>query len=109
MTLIGKAWRGIQRFVQDIRIGADFPRYESEQRDVHASEANRRFDTSQLEREIDEIQRAAEAEGLAAFGPHIHVSESSSMRFALRSACFAAGSNCLLATTDGSSIESPRV
>ena len=77
MTLIGKAWRGVQRFVQDIRIDAEFPRYESAQGEVHASEANRRFDTSQLEREIDEIQLAAEAEGLAAFGAHIHVAESS--------------------------------
>ena len=77
MNLIGKAWRGVQRFVLDIRIDANFPRHESEQRAAHESEANRRFDTSQLEREVDEIQRAAEAEGLAAFGAHIHASESS--------------------------------
>lgn len=77
MTLIGKAWRAVQRFVQDIRIDADFPRHESELRAAHESDANRRFDTSQLEREIDEIQRAAEAEGVAAFGTHIHAAESS--------------------------------
>lgn len=76
MTLIGKAWRGVQRFVQDIRIDADFPRYEKEMRAAHESTANRRFDTTQLEREIDAIQRKAEAAGCAAYGDYIRQLES---------------------------------
>lgn len=71
MTLIGKAWRGVQRFVQDIRIDADFPRYEQEKRADHESAANLRFDTTQLEREIDDIVRAAEADGNAAYGDYL--------------------------------------
>jgi len=77
VTLIGKAWRGVQRFVQDIRIDADWPRYESEQRVAHEAEASRRFNTSQLEREIAEIQRKAEAEGHAVFGDQIRLANSS--------------------------------
>ncbi len=72
MTLIGKAWRGVRQFVQDIRIDADYPRYELEQRRAHEAAASRRFDTTQLEREIGAIRRSAEAEGLAAFGPRIN-------------------------------------
>ncbi|MDR7299025.1 DNA repair exonuclease SbcCD ATPase subunit [Pelomonas aquatica] len=77
MTLIGKAWRGVQRFVQDIRIDADFPRYEQELRAAHESTANRRFDTAQLEREIESIWRTAEADGCAAYGTQIRQLESS--------------------------------
>lgn len=71
MTIVGRAWQGIQRFVQDVRIDADFPRCEAEQRAAHESAASRRFDTSQLEREINKIRRAAEGEGQAAFGAQI--------------------------------------
>lgn len=71
MTVVGRAWRSIQRFVQDLRIDADFPRYEAEERAADESAASQRFDTSQLEREIDKIRRAAEAEGQAAFGARI--------------------------------------
>ncbi len=77
MTLFGKAWRGAQRFVQDVRIDADFPRYEFEQHGAHELVASRRFDTSQLEREIDAIRLAAEAEGRAAYAARICQSESS--------------------------------
>lgn len=77
MTLIGKAWRRIQRFAVDIRIDADYPRYELEQRCSHEAAAMRRFDTSQLEREIAEIQMAAEAEGSATFGARIDLLRSS--------------------------------
>lgn len=77
MTLIGKAWRGVQRFVQDIRIDADFPRYEQKLRADQESTANRRFDTAQLEREIESIWRTAEADGCAAHGNHIRQLESS--------------------------------
>jgi chromosome segregation ATPase len=72
VTLIGKAWRGVRQFVQDIRIDADYPRYELEQRRTHEAAASRRFDTTQLEREIGAIRRSAEAEGLAAYGPRIN-------------------------------------
>ncbi len=71
MTLIGKAWRGFQRIVQDIRIDADFPRFEQERRAAHEAVANLRFDTTQLEREIDDIVRTAEADGSAAYGDYI--------------------------------------
>lgn len=77
MSFIGKAWRGIQRFVQDARIEADFHRYEAEQRVTHEATAARRFDTSQLEREIAEIRRSAEAEGCAVYGARIRDVESS--------------------------------
>lgn len=77
MTFIGEAWRGIQRFVNDARIDVDFPRYEGEQRAIHESAASRRFDTSQLEREIAEIRRAAEAEGRSVFDPQIREVKSS--------------------------------
>jgi len=72
VTLIGKAWRGVRQFVQDIRIDADYPRYELEQRRAYEAAASRRFDTTQLEREIGAIRRSAESEGLAAYGPRIN-------------------------------------
>jgi len=77
VTLIGKAWRGVQQFVQDIRIDADFPRYEQELRAAHESTASRRFDTAQLEREVESIWRTAEADGCAAYGTHVRQLESS--------------------------------
>lgn len=77
MTLFGKAWRGVQQFVEGIRIDADFPRYEQELRAAHESTANRRFDTAQLEREIEVIQRKADADGCDAYGSSIHQLESS--------------------------------
>ncbi|WP_157421960.1 hypothetical protein [Acidovorax sp. Root219] len=77
MTFLGEKWRGVQRFVQDIRINADFPRYELEARSAHEASARRRFDTSQLDHEITAILRAAEAEGCAVYGARIGLLESS--------------------------------
>lgn len=71
MTLIGKLWKGVHRFVEDFRIDADFPRFEQERRAAHEAGANLRFDTTQVEREIEAIIRTAEAEGSAAYGAQI--------------------------------------
>lgn len=74
--MLSKAWQGVRRFVQDVRIDADFARYEQEQRQAHEAIANRRFDVSQLEREINAILRQAEAAGCAAYSARIGQSQS---------------------------------
>lgn len=43
---------GIKKFFWEVRIKADFPQYESSRLQAHTTEAARRFDTAQLEREV---------------------------------------------------------
>jgi hypothetical protein len=54
------AWR-------DVQIAAAFPQFEAKRLLEHRAEAERRFDTSQLEREISNIDREAEVEARRVF------------------------------------------
>jgi chromosome segregation ATPase len=47
---------GIKNFFHEVQIKADFPQYENSKLQAHVAEAERRFDTAQLEREVAAIK-----------------------------------------------------
>jgi hypothetical protein len=58
----------IKAFIRNSRIKIDYPRYEREQRAAHLAQADRRFNTSQLNKEIAQIRQQATAAGDQRFG-----------------------------------------
>lgn len=61
----------IKKFIRNIRIKIDYPRYERERRAAHLAEADRRFDVSQLNKEIALIRHQATAAGDQRFGADV--------------------------------------
>lgn len=61
----------IKIFIRNARIKIDYPKYENEQRAAHLAEAERRFDSSQLNREVAQIRQQATAAGEQRFGAEI--------------------------------------
>lgn len=64
-------FEGIKSFIRETRIKFDYPRFESEQTTMHRDEAERRFDTSQLQREVTQIKDQASLAGDQRFGDEI--------------------------------------
>jgi phosphoglycerate-specific signal transduction histidine kinase len=64
-------FEGIKSFVRETRIRFDYPRYESEQAIAHQTEAERRFDVRQLQREVANISTQARVAGDQRFGNEI--------------------------------------
>lgn len=61
----------IKSFIRNSRIKIDYPRYEREQRVAHLAQADRRFDASQLDKEIAQIRQQATAAGDQRFGSDV--------------------------------------
>jgi hypothetical protein len=61
----------VKTFIRNARIKIDYPRYEREQRALHLAQADRRFDASQLNKEIAQIRQQATAIGDQRFGSDI--------------------------------------
>ena len=61
----------IKSFIRNFRITIDYPRYEREQRAAHLAQADRRFDASQLNKEIAQIRQQATAAGDQRFGSDV--------------------------------------
>ncbi len=61
----------IKSFIRNSRITIDYPRYEREQRAAHLAQADRRFDASQLNKEIAQIRHQASAAGDQRFNADI--------------------------------------
>lgn len=61
----------IKTFIRNTRIKIDYPRYEREQRTAHLAQADRRFDASQLNKEITQIRQQAAAAGDQRFGADV--------------------------------------
>lgn len=64
-------FEGIKSFVRETRIRFDYPRYETEQAIAHQTEAERRFDVRQLQREVANISTQARVAGDQRFGNEI--------------------------------------
>ncbi|MDD5388692.1 MAG: hypothetical protein PHD37_05075 [Gallionellaceae bacterium] len=64
-------FEGIKSFIRETRIKFDYPRFESEQTMAHRAEAERRFDISQLQREVAQIKAQAGLAGDQRFGDEI--------------------------------------
>lgn len=64
-------FEGIKSFIRETRIKFDYPRFESEQTKAHLAEAERRFDTGQLQREVTQIRAQASLAGDQRFGDEI--------------------------------------
>lgn len=58
----------IKTFIRNSRIKIDYPRYEREQYALHLAQADRQFDTSQLNKEIAQIRQQATVVGDQRFG-----------------------------------------
>jgi hypothetical protein len=71
MNFLKNAWSGFKRYVQDVRIDADFESSEKALRAVREAEAARRFDPSQLLREIEGVERTALAAAGQEFGSRL--------------------------------------
>ena len=52
----------IKKFFREIRIKSDFPNYETSRLQIHTAECARRFDTTQLEKEVTTIKEAIKFE-----------------------------------------------
>lgn len=61
----------IKSLIRNSRIKIDFPRYEREQRAAHLAQADRRFNASQLNKEIAQIRQQAIAAGDQRFGSDV--------------------------------------
>lgn len=77
MYFFEKVQKNFQHLVRSARIGMDFPRYQAEQLVAHELAANRRYDTTRLEQEIQRIREVSESEGYRTFNVHIRYCESS--------------------------------
>lgn len=64
-------FEGIKSFIRETRIRFDYPRYESEQTIAHRTEAERRFDAGQLQREVAQIKTQASVAGDQRFSNEI--------------------------------------
>jgi predicted nucleic acid-binding Zn-ribbon protein len=83
MKALLNAWNGLKRYVQDLRINADFSRREKLLISAYAADAERKFNTTPLELEISGIEREASAAGSLEFGSKIDYKQ-----LALRSLAF---------------------
>lgn len=61
----------VKSFIRNTRIKIDYPRYEREQLAAHMAQADRRFDASQLNKEITQIRQQATVAGDQRFGADV--------------------------------------
>ncbi|HPB90342.1 MAG TPA: hypothetical protein PLD80_02390 [Rugosibacter sp.] len=65
----------IKRFVRDIRVDLDFPRYERQQLEEHEQLAQKRFSTKQLDDEKTKLLNQIELQASSKFDASIHENE----------------------------------
>jgi chromosome segregation ATPase len=70
----------IKRFVREVRIDLDFPRYERQQRDEHEQQAQKRFSTEQLNIEKAKLIQKIESEASSKFNASILEKENNKKR-----------------------------